>query len=170
MAEDEKLSLHVDTDWKKQAQEEKRRLAEQQQKAAASPPQPRPTPPGVMGAVPGVAPVAPPGSAAGAPSAAAGRTSAGAAAARGRRELPTASFATLVQSIMTQALFYLGELAPSGAEPVLNLDMAKHQIDTLGVVEEKTANNLNDDEKRLLDAALYETRTRFIQVAQQFIG
>jgi len=84
--------------------------------------------------------------------------------------MPTASFATLVQSIMTQALFYLGELAPSGAEPTLNLDMAKLQIDTLGILEEKTANNLNDDEKRLLDAALYETRTRFIQVSQQFIG
>jgi hypothetical protein len=94
----------------------------------------------------------------------------GAAAARGRRELPAASFATLVQSVMTQALFYLGELAPSGAEPTLNLDMAKLQIDTLGVLEEKTVNNLNEEEQRLLDAALYETRTRFIQVAQQFIG
>ena len=48
--------------------------------------------------------------------------------------------------------------------------MAKLQIDTLGILEEKTANNLTEDEKRLLDAALYETRTRFIQVAQQFIG
>ena len=31
MAED-KLGLHVDTDWKKQAQEEKRKLAEQEEK------------------------------------------------------------------------------------------------------------------------------------------
>jgi hypothetical protein len=164
MAEDDKLSLHVDTDWKKQAQEEKRRLAEQQQKAAASPPPPRPTPPG-LSAVPGAA--AGPGTAV-APGAPAGRSAA--AAARGRREMPVASFATLVQSIMTQALFYLGELAPSGAEPTLNLDMAKLQIDTLGILEEKTANNLTEDETRLLDAALYETRTRFIQVSQQFIG
>src|SRR5947199_7150360 len=29
---EEKLSLHIDTDWKKQAQEEKRRMAEQEQK------------------------------------------------------------------------------------------------------------------------------------------
>src|SRR5512146_942810 len=34
MAE-EKPSLHIDTDWKKQAQEEKRRLAEEEQKRAA---------------------------------------------------------------------------------------------------------------------------------------
>ena len=157
---DEQPSLQIDTDWKKQAQEEKRRLAEQQQKAAAAPPPPRTPAPGVgLGPVP-MEPTGP---------AISGRA-ASAAAARARREMPGASFATLVQSIMTQALFYLGEIAPSGAEPVLNLDMAKHQIDTLNVLEEKTVNNLTEDEKRLLDAALYETRTRFIAVAQQFIG
>jgi hypothetical protein len=161
MAEDEKPSLHVDTDWKKQAQEEKRRLAEQQQRAAATPPAPRVPPPGV-GLAPGAAPL-------GAPTSPAG-TVGGAAAARGRRERPEASFASLVQSLMTQALFYLGELAPPGGEPMLNLDMAKHQLDTLNVLEEKTANNLTEDEKRLLDAALYDTRARFISVAQQFIG
>src|SRR5579859_5987944 len=32
---DETPSLHIDTDWKKQAQEEKRRLAEEEQKKAA---------------------------------------------------------------------------------------------------------------------------------------
>lgn len=168
MADDEKLSLHVDTDWKKQAQEEKRRLAEQQQQRAAAPPPPPPRIPTAGPGLPG-APVDPRASGV-APAAAAGPGRSGAAGMRGRREMPPAGFATLVQSIMTQALFYLGELAPQGAEPTLNLDMAKHQIDTLHVLEEKTVNNLNDDEKRLLDAALYETRTRFIAVAQQFIG
>ena len=83
--------------------------------------------------------------------------------------MPEASFATVVQSILTQALFYLGELSPYGGEPTLNLDMARHQVDTLGVLEEKTANNLNEDEKRLIDAALYDVRTRFVSVASQFI-
>jgi len=163
MAED-KPSLHIDDDWKKQAQEEKRRLAEQQQKAAA-PAAPRVAPPGMgvpPGAAPGMAPADP----------RAGSTApatAGARSARGQRQLPEASFATLVQSVMTQAMFYLGELSPYGGEPTLNLDMARHQVDTLGVLEEKTVNNLTDDEKRLLDAALYETRTRFVAVASQFI-
>ena len=89
--------------------------------------------------------------------------------AKGARQLPDASFATLVQSILTQALFYLGELSPYGGEPTLNLDMARHQVDTLGVLEEKTANNLTEDEKRLIDAALYDVRTRFVSVASQFI-
>ena len=70
---------------------------------------------------------------------------------------------------MTQALFYLGDLAPRGSEPQVNLDMAKHYVDTLNVLEEKTKGNLTDDEKRLLDAALYETRMRYVAVAQQYI-
>jgi hypothetical protein len=164
MAED-KPSLHIDDDWKKQAQEEKRRLAEQQQKAAAAPAAPRVPPPG-LGVPPGVAPgMAPADPRAGD----AAPATAGARTARGQRQLPEASFATLVQSILTQAMFYLGELSPYGGEPVLNLDMARHQVDTLGVLEQKTVNNLAEDEQRLLDAALYEARTRFVAVASQFI-
>ena len=143
MAE-EQPSLHIDTDWKKQAQEEKKRLAEQeQQKKAAPPAASRPSP-----AEP-----------AGMPRAGAGRG--------GERGLPPATFTTLVQSIVTQVLFYLGELAARGAEPNVNLDMAKHNIDMLGVIEEKTKGNLTEEEQRLLDGALYETRMRYVSIAQQ---
>ena len=155
--------LHIDDDWKKQAQEEKRRLAEQQQKSAAAPPA-RPAPAALAGGpslAPGMAAADPRAAAPAAPSA---------RGQRGARQLPEASFATLVQSVLTQALFYLGELSPYGGEPTLNLDMARHQIDTLGVIEQKTANNLSDEERRLLDAALYDVRNRFVQVASQFIN
>jgi hypothetical protein len=74
-----------------------------------------------------------------------------------------------VQSVVTQILFYLGDLSPRGTEPQINLDMAKHQIDTLGVLEEKTTGNLTDEEKHLLDAALYETRMRYVSVAAQYV-
>ena len=143
MAE-EQPSLHIDTDWKKQAQEEKRRLAEEEQKKAAEATTPAPPPP--------------PGRPA--PAAGKGRTP---------REMPPASFAALVNTLLTQALFYLGDLAPQGAEPVLNLDMAKHQIDTLNILEEKTKGNLTDEERRLLDSALYEGRMRYVNVASQFV-
>ena len=143
MAE-EQPSLHIDTDWKKQAQEEKRKLAEQEAKKAAAQPVPAP------GAVPGPAPGAAPGR------------------ARERGTLPPATFATLAQSLMTQVLFHLGDLAPRGAEPQVNLDMAKYNIDLLAVLEEKTQNNLSEEEKKLLDTALYETRMRYVSVASQF--
>lgn len=147
--EEEKPGIHIDTDWKKQAQEEKKKLAEQEQSRRA-----------------GTA--APSGAGAGA-AGKPGQPGAG-TAAKGARELPPASFGTLVQSLMTQVLFYLGDLAPRGGEASMNLDMAKHLIDTIAMLEEKTANNLTDEEKRLLDAALYETRMRYVNVASQFTG
>ena len=160
MAE-EQPSLHIDTDWKKQAQEEKKRLAEKaaQAKAAPAPAAAAPVPPAVAGPL------------AGAPAEARSpaRARGGAPGARGQRELPPASIATLAQSLMTQALYYLGELAYQGGDPVVGLDMAKHNIDTLSVLEEKTANNLSDDERHALDVALYEARSRFVSVASQFV-
>jgi hypothetical protein len=139
--------LHIDSDWKKQAQEEKRRLAEEQAKRAAAPP------------------AAPP--AAGAPAGA--RPGAGRAPGKGKRELPAPTLGTLVQSIVTQVLYYLGDLSSGGGEPMVNLDMAKHQIDTLGMLEEKTKGNLTPEETQLLDAALYEVRMRYVNVASQYI-
>lgn len=144
MAE-EQPSLQIDTDWKKQAQEEKRRLAEKAQQAK---------------------PAAP---------AAGGTAAATAASAAGRRgsserEAPPASFSTLVQQMMTQALFYLGEIAYRGQPPMMDLDMARHQHDLLTMLEEKTANNLNEDERKLLDTALHEVRTRFIRTASEYLN
>ena len=140
----EQPSIQIDTDWKKQAQEEKRRLAEQAKQEAPVP---------------------------GAP--AGGATTPQdprAARARGTRELPPASLATLVQSIVTQALFAMVEIAIRGQAPSIDLDSAKHHIDTLGVLEEKAKGNLTPEEQRMLDSALYETRMRYVNVASQYIS
>ncbi|HZK81308.1 MAG TPA: hypothetical protein VFC46_09585, partial [Humisphaera sp.] len=94
MAE-EPLSLHIDTDWKKQAQEEKRRLADEQEKQRAAQAQAR-----------AAAPTAAASSAQPAAGSPAGR--------RAGREAPQASFGSLVNSILTQAMLHLGELAPQG--------------------------------------------------------
>ena len=166
MAEDTpNPSLHIDTDWKKQAQEEKRRLAEEEQKRAAerdratTPPLGAPASGGAASAAP-----EPPTGTAGARTPR-GRAGAG---ARGERAIPEASFPTLVNSLTTQILLYLGDLTPRGVEPQINLDMAKFNIDLLGVLEEKTKGNLSEDEQKLLDNALYETRMRFISLASQY--
>ena len=152
---DELPSLSIDTDWKKQAQEEKRKLAEQ----AAAKAKGTPAVPPVAGAA-----VAAPPRAGGAAPASSGRR------AKGLRDLPPPGFGGLVQSVMTQVLFYLGEIAAAGGQPVLDLDLAKHHLDMLTMLEEKTKGNLSADEVGLLDAALYETRSRFIGVASQLLG
>jgi hypothetical protein len=147
---DEQPSFQIDTDWKKQAQEEKRKLAEQAAKAKAAP---APTP--------SAAGISAPGGGA-APAASAGR--------RAGRAMPAPGFGSLVQSVMTQILYYLGELSAANGQAAVDLDLAKHHLDTLSMLEDKTKNNLSPDEQNLLDAALYETRTRFVNVASQFLG
>jgi hypothetical protein len=97
------------------------------------------------------------------------RGRAGSPGARGgERTLPEASFATLVNSLVTQILLYLGDLTPRGVEPQVNLDMAKFNIDLLGVLEEKTKGNLTPEEQKLLDNALYEARMRYVSVASAY--
>ena len=135
------MALQIDDDWKKQAQEEKRKLAEEA-KAREE--------------------------AAAAASKPAAATTSGAGAIRAR-ELPPADFTALVQTMLTQAGYYLGEYAGADGEPVVDLDGAKFQIDLLGVIEEKTKGNVSPAEQSVLDGALYELRSRYVSIATQMI-
>ena len=61
--------------------------------------------------------------------------------------LPPASFESLVSLFVTQALAALGQI-PMGEkqQPVIMLDHAKHYIDLLAILENKTKGNLSADE------------------------
>ncbi len=83
--------------------------------------------------------------------------------------LPPASFMFLVESLLMQAqmqlgLFHFGEKEEDN-EP--NLPLARHSIDLLVVLEEKTRGNLSTDEHRLLENGLTELRFRFVQVSEE---
>ncbi len=45
--------------------------------------------------------------------------------------------------------------------------MARHTIDLMGVLLEKTKGNLSLDEQRLLENSLTELRFRFVQVSDE---
>jgi hypothetical protein len=86
---------------------------------------------------------------------------------RGPRQLPPASFATLVSTLVTQIMFALGGIEdPQTKQRYRDLALAKHHIDMLVVLEEKTKGNLSEEEKRLLDQALYEVRMQYVRLAQ----
>ncbi len=82
--------------------------------------------------------------------------------------LPPASFTFLVFSLRTQAEVHLG-LMPYGEEEDQkpDLDLARHAIDMLGVLTEKTKGNLSLEEQRLLENSLTELRFRFVQVSEE---
>jgi hypothetical protein len=91
-----------------------------------------------------------------------------AAGAGGERELPPATFSTLISSLVTQIFYSLGGIEdPQTGKRYLDLALAKHHIDMLVVLEEKTKNNLTPEEKKLLDQALYEGRMQYVQIAQR---
>ena len=77
--------------------------------------------------------------------------------------LPPASFETLVLSLGMQAQLELGFGGQADQEPP-NLDVARHSIDMLGVLREKTKGNLSLSEDRLLENTLTELRFRYVQV------
>jgi len=82
--------------------------------------------------------------------------------------LPPATFSFLVFSLRTQAEVSLGLLA-SGEEkkqPSVDLRSARHTIDLLAMLQEKTRGNLSLEEQRFLDNSLTELRFRYVQAVE----
>ncbi len=81
---------------------------------------------------------------------------------------PPASFATLVSTLATQAVAALGQMVdPEQEEVVVNLDFAKHMIDTLALLEEKTKGNLTPEESTMLADVLHQLRMLFVAIDGQ---
>ncbi|HXR77025.1 MAG TPA: DUF1844 domain-containing protein [Bryobacteraceae bacterium] len=83
--------------------------------------------------------------------------------------LPAADFSFLVSSLMFQAQVDMGLLQFGEGEdqPQPNLSRAKHSLDLLGVLDEKTRGNLSVEEQRLLENGLTELRFRYVQVLDE---
>jgi hypothetical protein len=82
--------------------------------------------------------------------------------------LPPASFSFLVESIMMQTQMQLGIFSlddEETSEP--NLPIARHSIDLLATLQEKTRGNLTAEEQRLIENGLTELRFRFIQISDE---
>ena len=89
----------------------------------------------------------------------------------GTQALPEASFGMLVTTLSTQTLAALGMIPdPVSGKATTNLPMAKHFIDTLGVLEQKTSGNLEDDEKQLLNETLHQLRMAFVMAGKATPG
>ena len=79
---------------------------------------------------------------------------------------PQARFDLFVSSLAMEALIALGDMAhPVTRKQSQNLVQAKYLIDLLGVLEQKTKNNLSADEDRLLKDTLYQLRMRYLAKA-----
>jgi hypothetical protein len=83
-----------------------------------------------------------------------------------RVEVPEPSFYEIVQPLEIQALQFLGELplTSDGRRGVLPA-WAKHVIDLLGILEERTRGNLTPEESQYLEQVLSDLRIRYVRAS-----
>ncbi|GAA5506606.1 DUF1844 domain-containing protein [Novipirellula caenicola] len=76
---------------------------------------------------------------------------------------PPASFEVLISMLFTQAMATLGQIPdPASGEAKVNKPFAKHYIDTIDMLGEKTKGNLSDDESKMLSEALHALRMMYV--------
>lgn len=80
--------------------------------------------------------------------------------------LPPASFTVLLSTLATQAMAGLGLFPdPVTGEPTVNLPLAKHFIDTIAMLEEKTKGNLEGEEASQISDSLHQLRMAYMATA-----
>jgi len=76
---------------------------------------------------------------------------------------PTIDFPSYLLSYYTQGLVLLGEVPnPYTSKKEEDVEAARHTIDILSMIEQKTKGNLSKDEQQLLESVLYELRMKFM--------
>ena len=84
-----------------------------------------------------------------------------------RPMMPQVTFSTFILSLSSSAMVHLGEVPePETGQVAENLPLAKHTIDVLAMLKDKTQACLDEDEKRLIEGLLYELRMHYIMKAQ----
>ena len=85
-----------------------------------------------------------------------------------RQALPQASISFLCSTLATQAFIALGLVPhPITKQTESNLDHARHFIDMLDVIQNKTQGNLDSDEMKQLDALLFDLRMQFVEASSK---
>jgi hypothetical protein len=84
---------------------------------------------------------------------------------QGKGEPLEATFESFVASLYMSAMLQLGLLHERGEQPQVDIVGARHTINTLAMIEEKTRGNLTAEERQVLEQVLYELRLRYVEAA-----
>ena len=142
MADPTTPKIIVDDDWKSQARAEKEKLAAAEKQRAA---EKQAAPATTGGGAPGL----------------------DAGGGHDPNRLPPADFGTLLGSMITQALMYMGAFPdPETGQAIVSLEHAKFHIDLLGVLDTKTKGNLTESEAKDLSQSLNQLRLQFVEVTK----
>lgn len=82
--------------------------------------------------------------------------------------MPEVTFPAFIMSLSTSALYHLGEIAdPATGKKIVDPDLARHAIDSLMLIQNKTKGNLSREEEELLKNILYDIKIRFVKVVKK---
>ena len=82
-------------------------------------------------------------------------------------DLPAVDFTTFVLSLSHSARLHLGDAPdPVTGKSDVDLPMARHSIDLMGLIQEKTHGNLSGAEEQMLTQALDDLRLRYVEVSR----
>jgi hypothetical protein len=82
----------------------------------------------------------------------------------GQPAVPAMNFDRLVQSLYMTAAVQMGAGSAPNEQPRIDILGARQSIDMLSVLDEKTKGNLSEQEKRLLQNALFDLRMSFLEI------
>lgn len=98
-------------------------------------------------------------------------TGGGSAGAARKPPLPPVDFPGFLIGLAQMALVHLGEVPePQGGSREADLEQARHTIDLLDLLEEKTRGNLSSDEEQLLRHLRSDLKLRFVRAASGSAG
>ena len=84
-----------------------------------------------------------------------------------RAPLPEVNFNSLIFSLSSSVLLHLGEIAdPQSGEKKIDIALAKHTIDIIAMLKEKTQGNLTEEEEKFLESILTDLRLRYVKAAE----
>ena len=87
------------------------------------------------------------------------------------RSLPPASFSFLITTLANQAMVSLGLVPnPLTHQTECRLDEARHFIDTLQILYDKTEGNRTPEETALLEDLLHQLRLGYVSVQENLAG
>ncbi|HID55579.1 TPA: DUF1844 domain-containing protein [Candidatus Poribacteria bacterium] len=85
---------------------------------------------------------------------------------REKVKLPPVTFIGFVTTLANTALAYMGGLEDAQTKkPIIDLDLARHTIDTLDMLKEKTKGNLTKEEENYLENVLFTLKMTFVRIS-----
>lgn len=80
----------------------------------------------------------------------------------------TSDFSTFLLSLASSVMVHLGRVPdPTGGDGEVNLQLARHSIDLIAMLEAKTKGNLTPEESALMTRVLHDTRMAWVQEKQR---